>query len=166
MNKKIDNIPVKSCVGCGFCCIKTPCDVARRIYGNVKECPDLIWNGDRYICRLMTLSGELGIKYRSELYAGEGCCCGLNSWRNDVKPRRDRDFPQPVKYKLDVPFAAFLRALSREFISRDVIYLSVMRMKNELEERGFHGDEIEAILKEFMYHFNENRSSQINEFMG
>lgn len=168
MNKMIDNIPIRSCVGCGFCCIKTPCDAARRIYGSVKECPDLIWNKDenRYICRLMTLDGELGIKYRLELYAGEGCCCGLNSWRNEVKPRRGRDLPQPTRYKMDVPFSTFVRALSREFISKDDVYLSLMRMKSELEKNGFCEDEIESIIKEFIYHFNENISSQMSEFMG
>lgn len=74
---------MSQCVGCGFCCIKTPCDVARRIYGPISECPKLRWNGERYVCELVELPGQLGEDYRKELHIGAGCCAGLNSWRGD-----------------------------------------------------------------------------------
>lgn len=73
------------CVGCGYCCMKTPCWVAFRVYGySIKECPALLWDTARYICVLIRDHPDIA----KELYAGEGCCSRLNSWRKDVV-RRD-----------------------------------------------------------------------------
>jgi len=92
LERYIDGVQVKPCVGCGYCCVKTPCWVAQRIYGNsLKHCPELKWVEDeqRHVCRLMTLHEPLGSDYK--LFAGEGCCASLlNSWRTDIRNRTTR----------------------------------------------------------------------------
>lgn len=78
---------VKECVGCGYCCIKSVCLVSASLHKGFRECPELKWNGFRHVCKLMELLGERGERYRKELYAGEGCCSGLNTWRREIKNR-------------------------------------------------------------------------------
>jgi len=77
------------CVGCGFCCIKSPCGLELMVHGNNLQCPELLWNQEknRYFCNFV-LKKEIDI---TPLYIGEGCCCGLNSWRQKVQPRREID---------------------------------------------------------------------------
>lgn len=82
----------KACVGCGYCCISAPCVAALKLHGShLNHCPELHWNGARYVCRLMLREGKTGAFYRRELYAGEGCSSGLNTWRRDVRPRLEED---------------------------------------------------------------------------
>ena len=85
----MEDLKVKPCVGCGFCCITAKCSAGQRLYPSAKTCPALLWSDEknRYYCDLMSLPGNIGFEYRKELYAGEGCCAGLNSWRNDIKNR-------------------------------------------------------------------------------
>ncbi len=156
------------CVGCGFCCNKAPCAVAVRIYGNITKCPDLKWDfdGNRYICRLMTLSGNQGFEYRKELYAGEGCCCGLNSWRGDVKDRGFEAKEQAYSPVIPPIMQLFLGCLSKEFISGDVFYLVLHRMAFKMEADGVHKNEIEKTIKEISHIIKENRSSFSEQFMG
>jgi hypothetical protein len=82
---------VSPCVGCGFCCIQTPCWVAYRVYGEEigRTCPALVFSNEqsRYLCHLIIDDPNIGI----ELYAGEGCCSDMNGWRKDVIPRRTKD---------------------------------------------------------------------------
>jgi hypothetical protein len=33
------------------------------------------------------MTGKYAKEYQEELFAGEGCCSGLNDWRKDVKRR-------------------------------------------------------------------------------
>jgi Fe-S-cluster-containing dehydrogenase component len=78
----------KPCLGCGFCCIKIPCGVAYLNHGSeIKECPDLYWDGKRYKCKFADQSE----KNKKILYIGEGCCAGLNTWRKSIEPRREMD---------------------------------------------------------------------------
>lgn len=81
-----------SCVGCGWCCKKAPCAVARRVFGAVEECPALIYDyeEERYYCDLCRKPGELGAYYRQELAIGTGCCSPLfNTERDRVLNRED-----------------------------------------------------------------------------
>ena len=168
---KPENLKVRDCVGCGFCCIKAPCELSRRIYdGASTSCPALIWNKkeQRYYCDLV-LSGPRKEEYSRELYIAEGCCCGLNSWRNDIQPRRDKDFEKPIEFKplqLEKIFVEFLNSLAKQFISGDVFYLTLFGMKEKLIQLGYNDNQIKNIMKSIEYHFNENRNSRIKNFMG
>jgi hypothetical protein len=83
----------KKCVGCGFCCQKAQCYSApiRAEYGDI--CPHLIWSKDdkRYYCDVVMGDTDMAKRLGFELAIGLGCCCGLNSWRKDVKERNIRD---------------------------------------------------------------------------
>lgn len=70
----------KPCVGCGYCCILTPCVYSLAAYGKL-DCPALRWNGQRYVC---DHAGD----WRQELGIGAGCCSTLQTWRHDVRKRR------------------------------------------------------------------------------
>ena len=67
------------CVGCGFCCMKTPCGLSRLLFDK-RDCPALHWQDSRYVCDLASV-------YPAELRIGAGCCCNLNTWRRDVRNR-------------------------------------------------------------------------------
>lgn len=153
------------CVGCGFCCIKTPCHVAMRLYPGVKHCPQLQWEGSRYICGLMTLQGDLGADYRKQLYAGDGCCCSLNTWRRDVKQREiqlNRTSVNPIPEIMQI----FLKCLSSNFMSGDLISLTIHHMASILDKKGYAEDEIENICKGIQHCFTQNRHSFMKDFMG
>jgi len=156
---------VKPCVGCGYCCIKTPCGASRRLYPNATVCPELIWVDNRYECGLMKLPGLVGEAYRKELYAGEGCCCGLNSWRQDIKkriPEMDRSSLNPLPKLLQI----FISALSKQFVSTDSIYLTLLDFKTQMENEKYAPDEINSIMKSIGHLFDDSRSSMTKGFMG
>ena len=155
------------CVGCGYCCIKTPCDAARRLYGTIKECPQLIWDDQtsRYNCGLMIIPGLIGEGYRQELHAGAGCCCGMNTWRKDVKKRTGIEAStnlNPLPKLLQI----FIKCLALENISSDVMFLLLGRMKINLKNDGYSSEEINTILKNIIHSFQGNRNSFQKEFMG
>ncbi len=81
----------KPCVGCGWCCLSDQCEVSHRKYGYRPRCPDLFWDEDaqRYVCLLM-LDPVAGETARRELFAGQGCCAPLTTWRENVR-NRDND---------------------------------------------------------------------------
>lgn len=156
---------VKPCVGCGYCCIKTPCDVSRRVHGNgVTQCPELQWNGERYICKIIV--GPLSKRYKEELYIGEGCCSNLNSWRQEVKPRLREDDTKLSIFSLDPTFQKFLFCMAQEWISGDKIKLILYSFKDILKKDGKSKDEIESTLKLIIHCLRSNRKSYIDEFMG
>lgn len=162
----IDGIMVSPCVGCGFCCIKTPCDVSRRVYGaGIRDCPGLEWNGERYVCNLCT-KDILGERYREELYIGKGCCCNLNSWRKEVIPRRDQDLPQSGIVSLDPLFQKFLFSMGREMLSGDKTYLMLATFQDLLKRNGKSENEIKSISKAIVHCLRNNRPSYMDEFMG
>ena len=41
------------CIGCGYCCAKAPCHVGVASYGPVAPCPGLVFDDDRFWCRLV-----------------------------------------------------------------------------------------------------------------
>lgn len=65
-----------SCIGCGYCCIKSTCQIGLDYFNNIKPCPGLKWNGERHICLLAS-------QFKNTLSIGEGCCSNLNSWRRE-----------------------------------------------------------------------------------
>jgi len=167
--KKIDGIMPKNCVGCGHCCITARCQASMRVWPNGKNCPGLKWKDNRYVCELSELPGELGIRYRTELYIGEGCCQGLNSWRKNVIQRRDIDFQQSDQFepiRLDKAFIAFLHSLGNGFLSGDVASLSILGMVHRLKKDGMPEEKIVAISKEVSYHFRQSRMRGMDGFMG
>ncbi len=76
------------CVGSGYCCVKAQCMVSLALHGRKDECPELDWNGQRHVCKLMLMPDPQGANVRRQLSAGAGCCSSLNSWRRE--PLRDR----------------------------------------------------------------------------
>ena len=155
----------RECVGCGFCCMKTPCDVSRRLYPGAERCPELRWNGERYICNLMTISGPLGDLYKKELHAGAGCCAGLNSWRNDVK-KREPELNRTNINPLPEIMQMFIRALAAEFISSDTIYLALEKFKKDMLNSNYAEEDIQSIIKACVHLFTENKSRFNKQFMG
>lgn len=124
-----------SCIGCGYCCLKAPCQAALRVYGPVTVCPGLIWNGKQHTCKLMELPGDIGAGFREELHARTGCCCWLNTWRHEPLVNR-----LPVKaasnIRLDPLFQVFLHCLGQQWISGDVLSLTVGAFVGELNKKG------------------------------
>ena len=70
------------CVGCGYCCISVPCFLSAKLYGSVDRCPALKWNGSRYICLLAPVYGD-------QFFVGLGCPSSLNTWRQNVRKRKN-----------------------------------------------------------------------------
>lgn len=165
----IDNFPVKECVGCGCCCLKAKCSAAVRLYPAAKVCPQLLWSEEdgRYLCGLMLLPGQVGEAYRKELYAGEGCCMGLNSWRLDVKRRDLSDASDnSIQNPLDKYFQMFLYALGKQLVSGDMLTLTVLDFCGIMERNNVLVDEIERVKKAVVRTFLDNRSSYMKDFMG
>jgi hypothetical protein len=162
----IDGIKVKPCVGCGFCCIKSKCAAGQRLYKSSDICNALIWSEkeNRYHCDLMQLPGILGETYREELYAGEGCCAGLNSWRQNVIKRTD--VKEDKINNLDPLFQAFLRSMGREMISGDALFLMISGFESELEKKMIPKNEIDEIKKLIIYHIKNSRNTKFDSFIG
>ena len=82
-----------ACVGCGYCCIKNTCTYGlyRHPDAQYRKCPELEWTGQRYVCRMMNLSGSMGGFYRELLQAGRGCRSYLNPWRKDIRERHGNE---------------------------------------------------------------------------
>jgi len=156
------------CIGCGFCCTKAMCDAGRRIHGvNLLPCPSLEWNGDRHICKLMVIPGNLGERYRKELYAGEGCCANLNSWY--CEPLVDRTTPKEEEYApnpLPSIMQIFITALSREFISSDKMSLILGGFQSDLKKSGYSESAAKYAVNRCIDLFNNQRSSFMKNFMG
>ena len=160
MKKDFDRF---TCTGCGFCCMKAPCDASVRLYPGAKRCPQLIWSDkdNRYNCGLMQLPGNVGFEFRQELYAGEGCCSNLNSWRFDVKKRDE--VTKELIY-LDRIFQIFLNCLGKQFLSSDVIALTLMKFEKLLTEE-YSKHEAKMISQLADSYIKSNRPSYLDGFM-
>jgi hypothetical protein len=85
---EVDGVKSSPCVGSGYCCMKSQCQLSTERHGYVKgACPELKWNGERHLCGLM-LDDKGGDYAKFWLSEGAGCCSPLNSWRRE--PLRDR----------------------------------------------------------------------------
>lgn len=165
-SKPTEKLKVQPCVGCGYCCTKTLCGAAVRLYPGAKICPQLQWSDedDRYFCGLMLIQGQLGEYYRKELYAGAGCCSGLNSWRRDVKKRSIAD----VSYDnpLSMEFQIFLRCFASQFVGSDSIQLILAQFKHELIKRDYTEENANFFCSKIAHTISENRHSFMKDFMG
>ena len=159
---------VSKCVGCGYCCMKTPCDAARRLYKGATECPQLEWSekNDRYICGLMVLPGLLGQGYRQELHCGAGCCSNLNSWRQNVR-KRSRVTTEYSYLQIPAMFQAFLKAYGAEpFVSGDATELLLASFKSNLETLEYYSEkEVDYIIGNVLHYITSNKSSMFKGFM-
>lgn len=166
-DNKIDGVPVRACVGCGFCCVQAMCDAARRLYpAATRACPELKWTGERHVCGLMTAPDPIGRRYRQELYAGAGCCSGLNSWRRQPLVDRTAAEQTPAHSQVPVMMQLFLSALGREFISGDAMLLTIFRFQAMLRAEGYSEDDVDALAKQCVHYFTQNRSTYSENFLG
>ncbi len=154
------------CIGCGFCCLKAPCEAARRVYGaGVTLCPALKWDGSRHVCSLMLLPNPLGEQFKFELGAGAGCCCGLNSWRHE--PLQNRlELKKDCISQIPSMFQIFLYCLGREFISGDLIFCVLQAFRNELLKRGEPELYVNTIVLQIKHYLTNARTQNIDDFMG
>ena len=144
----------KPCVGCSACCRKAPCGVAQRVHGPVKKCPSLKYRDGRYICALCELPGELGERYREELYVGAGCCMSLfNQDRDNIPPPE----PEMIGKKLHPQCRTLLRALGHGWLSGDALWLAINDASRELG-KDWAQEALDAL--------REERPIHIEEFMG
>lgn len=151
-----DEIITKPCVGCGFCCKKAPCSLAVRVFNATDSCPMLVWDEEqhRYFCDACRKPGEIGARYREELYIGEGCCCGLNSDRQNIQPPiTSHKVANPMSHDAQV----LLAAVAKQWISSDVFYFILRYCQDKL---GTDWANAAANL------VDEQRSSQTKNFMG
>ncbi len=159
---------VQDCIGCGFCCTKAKCAAGQRLYGGADMCPALLWDdkAQRHVCDLMQLPSGLGELYRKELYAGEGCCMNLNSWRRE--PLKDRTLKEADPFVNPIPpiMQKFLAALGREWISGDKITLMSWTFASMLQDDGMSEEEAKATANRCIYYIKNSRSSVVEEFMG
>jgi len=163
-----DNISVSVCCGCGFCCLKAKCDAAVRLYPTAKICPQLNWSDEdgRYNCGLMQLPGSVGLAYRQELHAGEGCCSNLNTWRTNVKNRHPVDNAS-LPLTIDPMFQLFLNCLGKEWMNGDVIVLLLsafaLKLINHMDMTEDEATRIANLVGQYM---QNSRPSYMNDFMG
>lgn len=88
-NELVEVYHVRPCVGCGFCCMKSPCGVNTEAIKRAMEnrwkdgCPELIYKDGRHWCgAILNLKTEAAQRQlKALLCVGDGCCAGLNSWR-------------------------------------------------------------------------------------
>jgi|WetSurSiteA1Bulk_404760.scaffolds.fasta_scaffold00793_4 hypothetical protein len=157
------------CVGCGYCCLKSPCEACRRIYPGATLCPALYWNKEKKMhrCKLMELPGDVGLAYRNELYAGTECSSSLfNDWRIDIRCRLET-IEKGNKNPLSSDLQAFAKALASEpFISSDTLKIAVYGFINELQKKGYEKKESEYLGSWLQHVLFENRNSFAKDFMG
>jgi hypothetical protein len=160
-------IRVSECVGCGYCCMKTQCDVSYRLYKTVDVCPQLRWDEqkEQYVCGLMLIPGLLGEGYRKELHSGAGCCSNMNDWRKDVK-KRSRGAITYNYPPIPAMFQAFLKAVGSEpFLGGDTVSLILGNYKIELQKLKYSEEEIEYIIGNVIHYIKSNKSSMFKGFM-
>jgi len=159
----------KPCVGCGYCCHTAPCGVSVRIYGNgIEKCPELIWKDNRYSCRLMGLPGKQGEHYREELYAGEGCCSGLNDWRQNVKNRGIEIEKESSIPEIPEVMQTLLRRMAGDpfLLTSDNVYLLCSGFKSDLVKEGWTKEASIEFVKNMKHIMYEHRCQVTENFMG
>lgn len=165
--REIDDIgPIKECIGCGWCCLRAPCMASVRLYPGSDTCPALKWNGQRHTCELMELPGMVGEAYRKELYAGEGCCGNMNSWRRE--PLKDR-IKKTDLLKNPIPslMQKFLVSLGNQMVSKDTLVLAVYGFcGNLIEKDGMDEGEAELIGLRCLELLKNSRNKMAEEFLG
>jgi hypothetical protein len=115
----------------------------------------------------MELPGDVGLAYRSELYAGTECSSSLfNDWRKDIRQRTqitDKYQKNPLSLDLQI----FAKALASEpFLSSDTLHIAVYGFINELQKKGYEKKESEYLGSWLQHVLFENRNSFAKDFMG
>lgn len=85
-----------ACIGCGYCCMKVPCQLVEVVGGEWHGCPHLTFAQGRHWCRLVVhyqlneglQPGSQDVDVNAVLSIGDGCCSSMNSWRRE--PLQDR----------------------------------------------------------------------------
>lgn len=165
---EVEAIQVAECVGCGYCCKKAPCVASTRLYPGARYCPQLIWGDDlgRYLCHLSMIPGSVGEKYRQELSIGAGCSSSLNTWRQDVR-QRNTLAANPVSNPIPSEFQLFLGVLGNQWVSGDLLALTIMAFQTRLQSDLHYSEEEAAEYVRFIERlFSENRKSYVKDFMG
>ncbi|MBW2673560.1 MAG: hypothetical protein JRD89_09130 [Deltaproteobacteria bacterium] len=89
MTAVINGREVPACIGCGYCCSKTPCPFGATRYGAGAPCGGLVERDGRHWCRaVLEAKGEKRQWLKRNLYIGEGCCSPLNSRRGALLAAR------------------------------------------------------------------------------
>jgi len=127
----------------------------------MKVCPALRWTGERHVCSLCELPGDMGRRYRTELAVGSGCCASLNSWRNETLI--DRTLTKTGVVGLDPVFQLFLGSLGRQMLSGDAL---VRGFTGEMIDRGYSKFEAKSIAARVFQCVKEQRSLFDETFMG
>jgi len=145
--------------------MKAPCIASRRLYPNATICPELYWDGEKHRCHLMEIEGIIGENYRKELYAGQGCCCNLNTWRKEEIINR---LPQEKSgvIVLDEKFQKFLLSLGRQFMSGDAIYLTIKDFQKQLMDDGYSENSVKEIGKAVFHLVKQQKSNFMEGFLG
>lgn len=152
---------MNDCIGCGYCCTKAPCLLARRIHGaGVTECPELIWEQNRHWCRLPRVQPH----YIYDLHIGAGCCSPLNSWRRE--PLISRLSKPMAEVSVQAEFQDFLHCLGREWVSSDLLELVCLSFTGRLISRGYSPADATAYARRVKGYLYENRSRMAKEMMG
>jgi hypothetical protein len=162
---------VKTCIGCGFCCMQAPCSGSVRLYGDSYPCPALTWSelDQRHYCKLCQIPGPLGECYRKEFYIGAGCCSGLNSWREE--PLQNRVFihqrQKELQSSIDPYFQVFLTCLGSPFtMTNDSLALLILQFQYRLIKHGISEDEIDRIIAQVTNYIYNNKNNTFRDFTG
>lgn len=143
-----------------------------RVHGNgITSCPSLEWDGERWRCALVGpgMVETLAETYRRELFIGDGCCCSLNTDRQNIPTpqqleiARKRERMSPDAREMLRVFEALLRALGRAWVGGDAKYLIVQDTATRL---GLDDKAREEFVKRCLHVMSEESSSFVNEFMG
>ena len=157
---------VKECLGCGFCCLQAPCSASQRLWKGASVCPGLRWDEESstHRCSLMEIPGKVGDNYRKELYAGEGCCSSLNTWRLDKVINRIHQ--DPVYEPIDKPFQLFLASLGSEMLGADKIILTLSSFESRMKKEQYPLPFITYMKKSIAHYICQNQRSMFDDFMG
>lgn len=170
-----ENLPVRACVGCSFCCRKARCGLALRLYGSGsrgERCPSLVYHDDRWWCKVIEHArGPLHEQYVAELYIGAGCCCGLNTDRQNIPTPEMLDNPpvqgdskrRGARRRAGVPvdwkkaFDTLSESIGRQWVSGDMLFLISKSLEAETRP--------EVVLA-FLDGVKRTRQKHVQDFMG
>ena len=115
----------------------------------------------------MTIPGLLGEQYRTELFAGLGCCSNLNSWRREALQDRTK-LPQKLDIINPIPsiMQKFLKALGSQWISGDSLYLACAHFESLLVQDGMSKNEARATANKALRMLSNHRSGMADQMMG
>jgi hypothetical protein len=103
--------------------------MAQRIHGpGLTKCPELTFHDDRWWCGAVERArGPYLDDVKLQLSIGAGCCCGLNTDRQNI--------PKPTPKQPAVDWKRAFQHLSvilgKQWVSGDMIFLIAMDLQNE-----------------------------------